>query len=205
MPYEVDFLLGGEERELLSALTLRVRVFSLLQIGRTWPKTIAKLHVLEQHGLLSSFTAVAHPELPLAGPVATWRPGCETPEFSKVAYQLRSRWRRSGTPTKCFIASRTAGRMFGGHGGRFPRESEETHDIHLAAVYLRYRALWPALTPHWMHEEEIRRDRKLKRGKIPDAVLNKEKAIEFGGAYKKAKLVSFHKFCEGKNLQYEVW
>lgn len=205
MNYEIDFCLGDDERELLLDLALRVRVFSLVQIARTWPRAVSRLRLLERRGLLFSFTAVAHPELPLAAPVAAWTAGQYAPEFSKVAYQLRRRWCRSGVPTKCFIASKAAGRMFGGHGGRFPRESEETHDIHLAAVYLRYRSLSPALITSWVHEEEIRRDRKQQSGKVPDAVLNRQKVIEFGGAYKKAKLLAFHKFCESRNLEYEVW
>ena len=205
MGFEIDFCLGDEERELLSALTLRVRVFTVLQIARTWPRTVARLRRLEDARLIFSFVTVAHPELPLLRPVASWQAGCGAPDFAKASYELRSRWRLPGTATKCIIASQAAGRMFGGHGGRYPRESEETHDIHLAAVYLRYRLSCPALCASWVHEEEIKRDRKQRRGRVPDAVVNKSKVVEFGGAYKKEKLLLFHKFCEGRGLEYEVW
>jgi hypothetical protein len=205
MAFEINCCLGNDVREVLGVLTLRVRVLSVLQIARTWPRVLAALKRLEAQGLVFSFTAVAHPELPLLGPVVAWRPGCEQPDFSKASHQLRSRWKLPGKATKCIIASKAAGRMFGGHGGRYPRESEETHDLHLAAVYLRYRLNHPALCSSWIHEEEMKRDRKQQRGRVPDAVINKTKVVEFGGAYKKEKLLSFHKFCETRGLEYEVW
>ena len=60
MPFEINCCIGDETRELLAALTLRVRAFSSFQIARTWPKAIASLKRLESHGLLFSFVAVAH-------------------------------------------------------------------------------------------------------------------------------------------------
>jgi len=95
--------------------------------------------------------------------------------------------------------------MFGGHGGRYPRESEETHDIHLAAVYLRFRSIAPALASSWVSEARIKRERKTNRGKLPDAMVDKRRVIEFGGAYKKAKLAAFHKYCAAREFDYEVW
>ncbi len=205
MRYEIDFYLGEQEWEFLSDLALRVRTFSVPQIARTRPKVVGRLDRLEAGGLIYSFVSMAHPELPLVGPVVSWRSGDQMPDFSKASYQLRSRWNLPGVPTKCVIASRAAGRMFGGHGGRYPRESEETHDIHLAAVYLRFRSISPLLTKSWIHEEEIKRDRKQRKGKLPDAMIGSRRVIEFGGAYKKAKLMAFHSFCESRGWEYEVW
>lgn len=205
MPFEVTIGLDEEARELLSALTTKVRVLSLLQIARTWPRAVPQLRRLEQAGLLFSFVSVAHPELPLHVPVIRWASGDELPEFSKASYALRSRWRLPAVPAKCFIASRAAGRMFGGNGGRYPRESEETHDLHLSAVYLRFRSTAPDLASSWVHEAQIKSEQKQRRGKLPDAIVSKRCVIEFGGAYKKQKLAAFHKFCEGKHFDYEVW
>jgi hypothetical protein len=98
--------------------------------------------------------------------------------------------------------------MFGGHGGRFPRESEETHDVHLAAVYLKYRIENPVAASRWMHEEEIRLTRNSRSGKLPDALIQggrERHVVEFGGAYKKAKLIAFHDYCKAQGLSYEVW
>jgi hypothetical protein len=205
MALEINFCMNEEVRELLSALTLRVRVFSIPQIARTWPAAVASLKRLEAGGLLSSFITVVHPELSLVGPVIEWRTGRELPDFANASYRLRSRWSGDAVPLKCVIASGAAGRMFGGHGGRYPRESEETHDLHLAAVYLRFRTASPALAASWIHEEEIRRERRQRRGKLPDAIINKQHVIEFGGAYKKSKLIAFHQFCQSGEFEYEVW
>jgi hypothetical protein len=205
MAIEVNCCLEDEARELLAVLTLRVRVLSFLQVARTWPKAVPGLKRLERHGLVFSFTAVAHPELPLVEPVIRWNIGTELPNFGSASYRLRSRWNRPGVPTKCIIASQAAGRMFGGHGGRYPRECEETHDIHLAAVYLRFRSVSPGIAASWVHEEEIKRERRQRKGKLPDALVGKSRVVEFGGAYKKEKLISFHKFFEAKGFDYEVW
>jgi hypothetical protein len=110
--------------------------------------------------------------------------------------------------TYAVIATRSAGQRFGGHGGRFPRESEETHDIHLAAVYLRLRAADPKTAAHWIFEEEIRLRRAHRSGKLPDAMIERpgaRKVIEFGGAYGKEKLGAFHAYCRELGLPYEVW
>ncbi len=208
MPFEIEHSLGEAERALLQVLTHRVRVLTLRQIARTWASLQSRrqIHRLEERGLVVCFSPVIHPELSLDRPVASWRIGEEAPDFGAVSYALRSRWSQAGVSMPCVIASRAAGRMFGGHGGRFPRESEETHDVHLAAVYLRLLKADSELASSWIHEEEIKAERESRLGKLPDAVLGSTgKIIEFGGAYKKAKLVAFHEYCQAKCQEYEVW
>lgn len=205
MPIELNCSIGGEVRELLSALALRVRVFSVFQIARTWPKTVSALGRLEREGMIDTFTAMVHPELELAAPVVKWAKGEGPPDFASASYVLRKRWNKPAITAKCVIASRGTGNMFGGHGGRYPRESEETHDLHLAAVYLRFRSTWPQLAASWVHEEEIKKERRQRRGKLPDAFVAKNRVVEFGGAYKRAKLIAFHKFCEARSFDHEVW
>jgi hypothetical protein len=75
----------------------------------------------------------------------------------------------------------------------------------LGCDVLGYRLTFPDECSSWVHEEEIKRDRKQQRGRLPDAMVNKSKVVEFGGAYKKEKLLAFHKFCEARGLEYEVW
>jgi hypothetical protein len=205
MRNELNISLREGERELLSVLALRVRVMTVLQIVRTWPAILSRLSRLEREGFVHSFVAVTHPELPVSAPLVQWRIGDPSPAFTKVSYRLQSRWCKAAVPIKCFIASRASGNMFGGHGGRYPRESEESHDILLAAVFLRFRRLQPELVGSWVHEEELRRDRKDRRGKVPDAMVGKHRVIECGGAYKTKKLIGFHRFCEARGYEYEVW
>jgi hypothetical protein len=102
-----------------------------------------------------------------------------------------------------------AGRNFGGHGGRRPRESEETHDIHFAQVFLLHRERDPNAAQHWVPEETIRQMRSKRAGKLPDAIIDvpgRRRVVEFGGAYSKAKLIGFHHYCaEELVVPYEVW
>lgn len=207
MPFEITCGLHDDEREILSTLSHKVRVLSASQISCTWPSVgnARRLNRLEREGLVRSFTALVHPELPLRSPVATWKRGGTLPDFGEASNELRSRWTLSAVPALCFVASSMAARMFGGHGGRFPRESEETHDLHLAAVYLRIRSKDPRVAALWIKEEEIKKRRDSQGGKLPDAMVGSKKVIEFGGAYKKAKLIAFHEYCEAYGLEYEVW
>lgn len=205
MPFEIQCALSPAEQELLFVLTHRVRVLTVQQVARTWrelssPKPLRRL---AESGLLIPFSTVAHPELPLERPVIAWHSG-PPPDFAAASHELRSRWKQAAVRTPCLIASRAAGRSLGGHGGRFPRESEETHDIHLAAVFLRLMQASPEDAACWMHEDEIKKERDAKGGKLPDAVLcHTGKVIEFGGAYKKAKLEAFHNYCLLQGVEYQ--
>lgn len=208
MALEIECAIGRDAWDLLHVLTHRVRVLTSPQICRTWNTlSVTRIKHLEEAGLVVLFPAVVHPERPVTVPVIQWSGGEAPPDFASASYQLRSRWKESAVTVRCVIASRAAGRMFGGHGGRFPRESEETHDIHLAAVYLKYRAEQPALAAFWLHEEEIRKSRDTRIGKLPDAIISgHRKVIECGGSsYKAEKLEAFHKYCEAKGFDYEVW
>jgi hypothetical protein len=196
------------DQEILFTLLHKVRTVTDFQIQRTWRQSTSRRQIerLESAGLVLKFSAMVHPELPLASPVVTWSPGDAEPNFAQASYRLRSRWAQVAVATTCVIASRRAARLLGGHGGRFPRESEETHDVHLAAVYLKYRAAAPDLADRWLSEEEIKRIRGRAKGKLPDAVLGiGGRVVEFGGAYRKAKLCSFHSYCKTRGFSYEVW
>lgn len=205
MSVEANMALNLDLRELLSTLSTKLRVLSLAQILRTWPTVTRRLATLEREGFIISFVAVLHPELVLDRPIVRWAQGDEAPDLSKASYMLRNRWCLPPVPMKCYIASGSTGRMFGGWGGRYPRESEETHDIHLAAVFLRLKSSAPDIAATWVSEAQIKSERKQRRGKVPDAIVLKRRVIEFGGAYKKQKLLGFHKFCEASNFDYEVW
>ena len=212
--------LSSRDDELLDTLTLRVRMLTLEQAARTWWPSSAharraarrRLRELEAAGLVRLFELAAHPELPLLAPVFQWRPREPRPDLHKMAYALAVRWTQA-PPVRhtAVIATRDAGRHYGGWGGRFPRPTERTHDLHMAAVYLLKRAANPAAAAHWCSEEKLRETRGGKpdgeRRHLPDAVVTRPKrtAIEFGGAYRVDKLQSFHDYCEGVGLPYEMW
>lgn len=208
--------LTHRDSEILDALVHRVRVFSLEQLGRTWwpdsrePKRPAasRLSLLEEEGLVSSYSAMAHPELPLTIPIIRWMPGDYAPEFGAASYQMRRRWTQPFSTCTCFIATKRAGTLLGGCGGRRSRTSEQTHDIHMAAVFLQYRLSTPHLARKWSSEALILRSRADRREKLPDAIVNdgrSKRIVEFGGAYGKEKLVDFHAYCVDQRMAYEVW
>lgn len=209
--------LTDRDVEILECLTLRVRVFTLAQLGRTWwahtknPAENAKRRIaqLERLGLLESFSVFAHPELPLRVPAVVWFPGTATPDFGAVSYQLKSRWTEEHRTVEVVGATKRAGDQFGGSGGRRPKRSESTHDIHFATVFLLFRSRYPDKQNDWVSEAEIDKRRPKRKGqKLPDGILageGKPHAVEFGGAYPKQKLADFHHWCAAEGISYEVW
>lgn len=157
---------------------------------------------------MKRFTMLAHPELEITSPAAVWERGDEVPNFGQVSWALKSRWVKPPTLTSFVIATHLAGNYFGGKGGRHPRPTEWTHDLHMSGVFLRFRQHHPELVPYWLSEDAIRKEAGGRGVKIPDALIrtkNFERVIEFGGAYGKNKLKDFHAFCEGRGLAYEIW
>lgn len=205
--------LTPRDREILDALTRRVRVFTLAQVGRTWWGTTGspeagarrRLKVLEGAGLVTLVPLIAHPEIPLSGPLVCWQRGLPEPDAEQLAATLSRRWTEAERNTWCVVATGDAAAVVGGRGGRVPRESEGTHDIHLAAVYLRMTAELPTRARSWRSEASLKKGQGVK---VPDAMVRDGKydtAIEFGGVYSPAKLRAFHRYCAHKGLGYELW
>lgn len=209
--------LTERDSEILETLARRVRVLTLEQIARFWwphaenARLLAgrRIEKLATAAYVLPFGLSAHPEIFIHSPVVRWQPGEPTPDLGGAAYRLQSRWTAGARLTRAVIASKATGYRYGGHGGRFPRPTEGTHDIHLAAVYLRFRQSAPELARGWTSEEAIRRSRPTNRGlKLPDALIvtsTMRKVIEFGGSYSREKLASFHEYCSEESLPYEVW
>lgn len=203
--------LSGRDNEILDALTHRVRVFSLSQIARTWwsvgktKEAKHRLQTLQAAGLVHLYSVVSHPEIPLAQPAYSWRVGEQEPDLGKISYRLKARWNLAPISTECVIATALCGRSRGGSGGRFPRESEQVHDLHLAAVFLLHHRQAKA----WRSEASLLRARcGIKGEKLPDAIVERngsETIVEFGGAYSKRKLEDFHDYCQSIETNYEVW
>lgn len=110
-----------------------------------------RLRELEIDGLIEIITIMARPEIDLAGPVFSWEPGDPNPDFGPIAYQLRNRWQKPLVSTPAAMATRQANRLYGGYtGGRKPRPSEATHDVHLGQLYLHLRETQPKLAAAWV-------------------------------------------------------
>lgn len=213
-------VLTERDRDILDALTCRVRVLSLEQVARAWwpgaSRSAAeeRLSRLSAAGLVEARRFAARPETELVAPLATWQPGRSTPDFATVSYRAKSRWSEPPVMTACVIATERSGNRFGGRGGRFPRATERTHDLHLAQVYLRMRVLNPSRARTWLREDLVAKSRSEDEEtaaageKLPDAIVRDgqhDTAIEFAGAYAREKLREFHLYCERTSLAYELW
>jgi hypothetical protein len=206
--------LQARDLEILEVLSRRVRLLSLDQVARTWWQTTRnatanaarRVAVLERRGLVHRMQAMTH-ELPaLAAPLVAWHPGEATPNLPALAYQLESRWNSPLRPTVLVTASRTVGAWLGGGGGRHPRESEISHDLGLAGLYLRFRSDERDRAASWLPEDLFQPGEL--DGFIPDAIVRegaRPTLIEFAGAYKKERLQKLHASCLRAGLSYELW
>ncbi len=181
--------------EILETLVRRVRFLSHAQLRRTWGE------VKLPPEFVQSRTIVARNEIELLSPLVTWEPGDQDPPFGEVSYRLKSRWKEPVAAIPILIGTKKAANLFGGVPGKLPRGTEQTHDLHVAKLYLQLRdATW--------RSEEINRESPRRGEKLPDATILREgrtHAVEFGGAYSKEKLERFHRYCAWKGISYELW
>ncbi len=139
-------LLTALDREIISALSQRIRVTNIFQLSRTWWEDTAngregaqrRMSRLIQAGYIEAFNLRVHPELPLGGPVWTWKPGEPTPAFGILSYRLRSRWTEPLRLTTVYAASEKGARLYAGCGGRLSHPLQVTHDLHVSAIYLHF-------------------------------------------------------------------
>ncbi|NOT01219.1 MAG: hypothetical protein HOP29_11390 [Phycisphaerales bacterium] len=208
--------LTPRDTDIVGILARRVRLLSIDQLARTFWKEVARpvdaanrrVAALTKEGLLERLTVLAHPEIDLPAPVAVWKRGEAAPDFDALAYRLRKRWNLPPRSTPVVIASAGAGEWLGGRGGRRPRRSEATHDLHLTAVYLKMRAEQPKRAARWISEAIIQAEGGGRDEKLPDAIIRNRAgatAIEMGGLYTAKKLAAFHDDCARRGMAYEIW
>jgi hypothetical protein len=209
--------LTERDREILKALTVKVRVLALEQIASAWwPETDSgrrnarrRLEEFAASGLVARTRVHARPLLSLEGPVFRWNPGEPGPDCGRLSWRLQSRWDKPPQTITVFYATRKAVNRFGGVArGKIKNLSQLSHDVHVGAIYLLFLRTQPLLGTAWMGEDVLAPARK--HQKLPDAVLcddaqNPLRAIEFGGAYPPERLAAFHEDCARRKLPYEIW
>lgn len=143
---------------------------------------------------------MCHPEIELKNPVLDWKPGDEVPNFDRVAWRLKTRWKESPVRTKIVWASNKArAKLDGCVGGREPRADEILHDIHVAELC---QLLGPE---NWTGEDELRGSGR--SGDIPDALIalpEGDVTIDFGGSYSAPKLREMH-HAYAPHGSYQLW
>lgn len=210
-------IMTDRRREILLALTHKVRLITATQAARTWwtqtPSGLSsarrELAGLSAAGFLDQNRVVAHPEIELAEPVATWTPGDPDPNTDRIAYRLQSRWTEPSRSAVVFFASRQAAKHFGGVAAGLPRLHQAGHDLHLASVYFRLYRADPETAASWITEDLLPRPERAGE-KLPDAVLKDStgrivRVIEFGGAYDARRVSKFHVFCAAHGYPYDLW
>lgn len=204
------------DEAILDTLTKRIRVLSLAQVAGAWwggakrgdVQAKARLRELERQSLVQLIHVLARPIPTLEAPVITWSAGEAEPNFGAVSYRLRVRWNLPVRRVLAVIATEQAGHRFAGSGGRVPRASEATHDLCLAAIYLRLRTAEPRRAKAWVSEATLYERGVGRNSRLPDAAIatrGKITVIEFGGAYPAAKVADFHGFCAERDWGYELW
>ena len=203
------------DEEILRALVQKVRLFSQRQIADAWwsgqlPNARRRLKRLASRDLIERLTVQARSLPLLQSPIVSWRPGDVTPEFGAIAHRCRDRWRlRPVRPCTAWIASDKGAQAFGGvRRGELKLATQATHDLGVAAVWLRFRQVSPEWADAWRSEDLLAHTRHGQ--KLPDAFLLDADGrvlwvLEFGGGYDAARVEAFHLDCVARGLPYQLW
>ena len=194
--------LTQRDREIIDALK-QVRFLSAKQAGQMWwsetkdPAASSRKRLVElaTAGLVTPVRLQARCEFRTDGPLATWQPGLPPPSARELARITKARFRDIPVTPLAGIL---------GRGKRPPKESEATHDLHLAGVYLRMRRELPTRARSWVFESEI----EPWAGYHPDAMVRDGRSwtvIEFAGEYDEPEIARCHNACEARNYGYEIW
>lgn len=205
------------DREILTAMAWKVRLFSLAQIAAHWwnnsrrstSLTAARMGILEAAGYVRRRRVLARPLPPIEHPVATWNPTEAAPCFGRVSYKLRTRWQGAATATTVYVLGHRARGLWGGASRRrLSYPLQVTHDLGVAAMYLILAKASTQMADSWVGEDALPKKQKQK---IPDAALipthkkKPAKLLEFGGDYDKRRLEAFHRYAASIPLPYEIW
>jgi len=213
-----QLILTPRDMEILDALSLRVRMLSLLQIARNWwsdaehPQRVARerLDRLVCHGWLRRTRALVQQLSPFAVPQVVWSSGQWVPEFGPISWRLRQRWAGPASIVTVYLATSRAARRFAGRRrDHIARPFQMAHDLGTAEMLLALRRQRPELVRRWIDEDRLA---PFRRGqKLPDAVIADspsapvELVLEFGAGYSKQRLAAFHRDNEARGLPYEIW
>lgn len=207
--------LTSRDYALLLALVCKVRLFSLRQIAGHWwdgelANTRRRLRALTAAGLVYRINVAARSLPDFSAPIVSWKFGAPTPDFAAAAYQCQNRWRRRAVRlVTAFIATDRTAQLFGGRRrGELKNETQATHDLGVAAVWIKFDDAAPEWADAWRSEDLLAHTRHGE--KLPDALIVDDTGkpvwvIEFGGAYDTERIRDFHEDCECRGLPYQIW
>lgn len=208
-------VLWDRDLEILKVLSRKVLFLSLRQVADTFfegdaANAVRRLESLEEQGFLVSSRLNARTPPPIDRPLATWIPGEDQPNPSRIAFQLRKRWLRQESRMRlCYFAGKRFEAISGiPCAGKPIRKMQASHDLGLGSLYLHFRSERMADGEKWNGEFTYTCFEAT--GQRPDAVLlgpsgSPEKAIEYGGIYSTKRIDRFHHWCQARSLPYELW
>lgn len=210
-----NFRLTDRDSAIVQALVQKVRLLSQRQIVDSWWHTDVansrrRLKRLVEQQLVQRTVVLARPAPVIEAPLANWKPGDASPHFGQVAYRCQERWRmRPARQCVVWFATERASQIYGGAArGELKHPSQATHDLGVAAVWLRLRQVAPAWAAAWKGEDLLAHTRVGE--KLPDAFIVDQSdrtvmVIEFGGAYDAERIEAVHRDCENRELPYQLW
>jgi hypothetical protein len=166
------------------------------------------LRQLVADGHLGSAEALAKPLLDLREPIYRF-PDDGEPDDAAHAWILQRRWAVPLRPTRIYFATPRCRRILGGVlKSDLTSQSQLSHDLHLASIWLTLAETAPALARAWVHEDEL--EGSYEKGEPrPDAIIFDGRkpalAIEFGGGYSAHKLAVQRRGCARRKLPFELW
>ncbi len=204
-------VLTDRDRSMLNSLSRCVKVLSVEQIKRTWwpdggdPRP--RLKRLEGAGWVERLLAIASVPIRSPKPISVWCPGHPEPDWSAIIASSCARWRTDVRAVSLVSVSESAAVHFGGTA-RYPRPSEVSHDLLLAAVFLSVRSTRPRDASIWIGEGALAAQAG-DASALPDALLKRPGrpiAIEVvGDSYRPDKLRTLHDYCAAQGWGYERW
>ena len=207
--------LTERDGEILQTLAEKARLLGQSQIADHWyrgERTNARRRMqrLAVSELAQRVLVMARPLPPLAAPLASWRPGEAPPQYGHVAYLCQERFRlRPVRQCSAWIATDRTAHLFGGvRRGELKHPLQATHDLGLAAIWLRLREVAPEWAAAWRSEDLFAHTRvgeKLPDAFIVDANDHVACVIEFGGTYDSQRIEEFHRDCAMRSLPYQLW
>lgn len=209
------FQLTERDQEILQALALKVRLFSQRQVARHWwggdlANARRRLKRMAQVGLVTRLTVPVRSLPVLESPLIHWQPGQPEPDFGSVAHRCQARWRlRAVHPCTVWIATERGAQFYGAvRRGELKQPTQATHDLGVAAVWMRLNEIAPQWADAWRGEDlfaQTRHGQKLPDAFIVDPQEQTQCVIEFGGGYDMARVAEFHADCAQRNLPYQLW
>ena len=197
---------------LLLALTQGVRFLSEAQIARLWNRPDTSpgriLERLHHQGLLNRHRLALHPELRLEAPLLTWRPSAPVPDFGRAAYACKVRWTQAPALTTVWHLTPDAAQRLGAVPGLAGVcGAQATHDLHMAALYVRFRTIKDAADARWLPERALRArvHERLPDALIVDAQGTPLRALDFGGSANAWRIAKLYAYARRYDLPFELW